>query len=301
MNEASWMKGPPRSVLLATDLSARSDRALDRATLLAKQWQAHLTVLHVLEAPQSVLDAVDELPSWKGLPNPLTIVKQNVLEDLSELADSATILVEEGSIVETIMRVANNDSSELIAIGVARNELLGVLFLGRTVDRLLRRSHLPLLVIKNRARRPYRNIVVATDFSESSRHALVAAMRFFPETVPTLFHAYDPPMVGLMSDAASYRREYRKIVEQECEAFLRSTDISKDRLQKADVLIEYGTPSRLLRDYAVDKQVDLVVIGTHGRTAIFDVLIGTVAKHILDEVPCDILVVREPRAQVEGQ
>jgi hypothetical protein len=42
MTEPSWMNGPPRRIILATDLSARCDRALDRAAALASAWQAEL-------------------------------------------------------------------------------------------------------------------------------------------------------------------------------------------------------------------------------------------------------------------
>jgi nucleotide-binding universal stress UspA family protein len=285
---------------LATDLSARSDRALDRAALLAKQWHAHLTVLHVFENQRPPVDSVDPLPSWRRPPDPLDIVKKNITDDLSEVAEAATILVEEGEIVDAIIRVAKSDSSELIVIGVARNELFGELMLGRTVDRLLRRSQVPLLVVKSRPRRQYSHVVVATDFSESSRHALVAAMRFFPEETLTLFHAYDPPMSSMMSDADSYRREYRKIVEQDCDAFLRGTKMPNKEWLRPHVLIEYGAPSHLLRDYVVHNSADLIVVGTHGRSAVFDILLGSIAKRILSDVPCDILVIREPRAKAEG-
>lgn len=297
MSESSWAKGPPRSILLATDLSARSDRALDRAVSLAKCWKAHLTVLHVLEEEVSPLDQVDLLPSWRRPPEPLDMVGKNILADLGELGESATILVERGDTIDSIMRVAAVNSSELIVIGVARNELLGQLMLGRTVDRLLRRSQVPILVVKERARHPYRRVVVATDFSESSRHALVAAMHFFPDEALTIFHAYDAPVSGLINDAAAYRRQCHKLAEQDCEVFLRDTAELASRRRRPKVLLEYGAPNYLLRDYVADDLADLVVVGTHGRSAISDVLIGSVAKQILEDVPCDTLVIREPRAK----
>ena len=49
VNAPSRMSGPARKILLATDLSARCDRALYRAAMLAKQWQSSLIVLHVVE------------------------------------------------------------------------------------------------------------------------------------------------------------------------------------------------------------------------------------------------------------
>jgi nucleotide-binding universal stress UspA family protein len=300
MNDPVWTKGAPRALLLATDLSARSDRALDRAVSLAAGWKSNLTVLHVLEEAALPLEPLNPLPSWRRPPEPLDMVRSNILTDLGELAATANVLVDEGDIVDSIMRVAHAEKSDLIVIGVARNELLGKLMLGRTVDRLLRRSAVPLLVVKERPRRAYRHIVVATDFSESSRHALVAAMNFFPDETLTVFHAYDPPMSGLMDDAAAYRRDYRKIAEQECGAFLQDAkQFLNQRHRPPHLLIEYGAPNHLLRDYAADKSADLVVVGTHGRSAIFDVLLGSVAKRILEDVPCDILVIREPRAKME--
>lgn len=297
MNETSAMKEIPRSILLATDLSARSDRAFDRAVQLARQWRSRLTVLHVLENGRSSLDLADPLPSWRRPPDPLKTIRTEIAADLGGIADTTTILVEEGDAVETVARVAGTVGSELIVIGVARSSLLGELMLGRTVDGLLRRCPEPLLVVKARPRRPYRHIVVATDFSESSRHALDTAARFFPEEPLTLFHAYDPPMSGLADDAAAYRREYRETAEQDCEAFLQDAKTHRSNLRRPRVMIEYGAPNHLLHDYVAENGADLVVVGTQGRSAILDVLIGSVAKRILEDVSCDVLLVREPRAR----
>lgn len=297
MNEPSWLSGPPRKILLATDLSARSDRALERAVWLAQQWQAQLFIMHVVERSYpNDADLTDPLPSWRRGPDPLSVARTNVVADLQDVAGKATILIEEGDPAESIVRAAEQQDCQLIVIGVARNELLGQFSLGRTVDRLIRGSRIPLLIVKKRARQPYRHIVVATDFSESSRHALDAAASLFPEQGLTVFHAYDAPLSGRMVEPTAHRREFRKIVEQDCEAFLEDYRSSKGRGRQTQVLIEHGAPSHLLQDYVSDRAADLVVAGTHGRSALFEAVIGSVAKRILDEVPCDILLIREPRA-----
>lgn len=300
MDQTSPTKGTPRSILLATDLSARSDRALDRAVQLAKQWRSRLTVLHVLEDARASLNSADPLPSWRRPPDPLNAIRKDLAADLGEIADMTTILIEEGDTVEAVAGAAGMTRSELIVIGVARSGLLGELMLGRTVDGLLRRCPEPLLVVKARPRRQYQHIVVATDFSESSRHAFDAAARFFPDNALTVFHAYDPPMSGLTGDAAAYRHEYRKIAEQDCEDFLQEAEKHQANWRRPRMMIEYGTPNHLLNDYVADNSADLVVVGTQGRSAIFDVLIGSVAKRILEDVSCDVLLVREPRAKAES-
>jgi nucleotide-binding universal stress UspA family protein len=236
MNEPHGTSGPPRTILLATDLSPRCDRALDRAASLAQQWQAKLVVLHVLEQGPSGAE-LTALPSWRRPLDPLRVARKQLLDDIGGLAETATVLIDEGEAADAILRTAEVEACDLVLTGVARDEPLGRLVLGTSVDRLLRRSRVPVLVVKKRARQPYRRIVVATDFSDSSRHALEAAARYFPDATLTIFHAYNPPMSGLTGDATAFRREYRKVAEQDYQAFVQSAAVSDAFKRRALPLI----------------------------------------------------------------
>jgi nucleotide-binding universal stress UspA family protein len=99
-------------------------------------------------------------------------------------------------------------------------------------------------------------------------------------------------MSGLVANAASYRREYRKVAARECEAFLETVARPETGWREPRVLVEDGAPGPLLRDYVEDQEVDLVVLGSSGRNAIVEVLVGCAAKSIMHEVPCDTLLVR---------
>lgn len=300
MTEPTWAKGPPTRILLATDLSARCDRAMDRAASLAHQWNAQLVVLHILEDLEASAGPDAPRPSWVRPPDPAGVVKRQLVADLGALASKAKVLVQEGEPGDVILRTAEAEGCDLIVVGIARDELFGRFALGKTVDRLLRGSRMPVLVVKDRARAPYRHIVVTTDLSECSRPSLEAAMSFFPGEKLTVFHAYDAPMAGLMSDAAAYRREYRAVAAKACNTFIESVVSEKPGRIHPDVFIEDGDPVDLLRDYVRDKGADLAVLGTHGRSAVMEILLGSVAKRILDRLPCDTLIVRAPRAAVEA-
>lgn len=294
MNESTGIGGPPRRILLATDLSVRGDRALDRAVILAARWNAELFVLHVLEPPApSVSDLMDPPPSWKRQPDLLAVARQRVISELGDIGRKATILVEEGEPADTIACTAEKQNCDLIVIGVARNEFLGQFDMGRTVDHLLRLSRVPLLIVKKRAKRPYDHIVVATDFSAASRHALNETNRLFPTERLIVFHAYDPPKTSPLTESGTYRREYRKVAVQDCDNFLQESDLSPTARERLDVLVEYGLPNYLLHDYVVDRNIDLVALGTHGRSAVLSALIGSVAKRILADSPSDILLVQQ--------
>lgn len=295
MNAPSRMSS--KKILLATDLSARCDRALGRAAMLATQWQSSLIVLHVVEDRKSSTPNAAGLPSWRCPPDPFDTARKNLLADVDALPDLPTVRIAEGNPVEIILCNADVENCDLIAIGIGRDESFGHFILGRTADRLLRRSRVPLLVVKERPRRPYKNIVFATDLSASSRYALEKAGRLFSGQRLTVFHAYTPAS-ELITEPVSHR-QYRMEVEQEVRAFLAGVDKTAPGWQQPDVLIEDGAPNLLLRDYVRDKDVDLIVLGTHGRSPLLELFLGSTAKVIMDDVPCDALVIREPRESVE--
>jgi len=145
--------GAPRTILLATDLSARCDRATDRAVALAEEWQAMLVVLHVLEDPDSGgLHDFGPVPSWRRPPDPVAVARKHLLADLGPAVANSRILIREGEPVDTILATAESEGCDLIVTAVAQDEQFGRFRLGRTVDRLLRRSRVPLLVVRNRPR-----------------------------------------------------------------------------------------------------------------------------------------------------
>lgn len=283
----------PRKILLSTDLSARCDRAMDRAVQLAEQWKADLVVAHAVMGEDVVMREADgRIPSWRRGPDAQDIAERQLRSDLGQIGVNVKIIVEPGEPGEVVLRAAKAQGCDLIMTGIARDEPLGRFLLGSTVDRLLRQADIPVLVVRDRVRHPYNHVAVAVDFSDSARRALESADRLFPRHPLTVFHAYDAPKSGRMTDSDSYQREYRKVVEQDFEAFLQKAELSADRKKGLLRLSERGDPARLLRDYTRDRRIDLIVLGSLGRGFLKEALIGNTAKAIIDGLPCDALIVR---------
>lgn len=294
--------GTPRKLLLATDLSARCDRALERAVSLAKDWQAQLTILHVLEdAPDPMGSRTERsLPSWRRPPDALAIAKQRIHQglraDVGDAVDHATVMIEEGEPADVIERVASSDGSNLIVTGIASERPFAhqPVNLGKTVERLLRRSPTPVLIVRNRPRTPYDHILVATDFSGTSALALQAALGFFPSQPLHLLHAFELPYASLIPDTASVDKGFGEAIAGDLDVFLASLDLSPEERRRLTPLIERGRPDTLVRAYVRDHNADLVVLGTNGRNVVLEALLGSTAKHILAALLCDALVVRAP-------
>ncbi len=296
MSEPSWTRGPPKTILLATDLSSRCDRAMDRAAHLANLWGARLVVLNVVEYDEEFLETrrTADLPSWRRPPDREAVVATQLRRDLREEYRAAEIRVVQGAPAATIDAVAREIGADLIVIGIARDETLGRYFLGSTVDRLARQTPVPLLVVKNRLR-PYGEILVETDFSPPSQHALMAAARFFPHAPLTLLHAWEVPFAGFL-DSPNFRRDWTAIEKKGCDKFVAESQLSQDQHRDLQVLLEHGCPETIIRTYMRDKSVDLIVVGTHGRSGLFDVRLGGTAKRILESAPGDVLLIREPHS-----
>lgn len=295
MTEPSWKKGPPATILLATDLSPRCDRALDRAAQLAAQWNAGLVVVHAVDPKEAETAGARDLPSWRRPPDPERVAFDRLCAELTSQSCSIDCHVETGRPADVVLEVAARTNAGLIVTGVARDEPLGRMLFGDTVQRLMRSAPVPLLIARNRPRTPYRSIVVATDFSPSSRHALEAATRLFEQANFILFNGYEVPFASYLT-AEQIEAGFRRLEEEVGNSFLAEADIPDAVRKRIGLLVEHGPPERLLHEYVREHRIDLTVVGTHGGGAVYELVIGSTAGRIIDAVEGDVLVVREPRA-----
>lgn len=295
MTEPEQIRVTPRKILLATDLSSRCDRAFDRAVQLAVQWNATVLVVHALEASNALFEYRHawDLPSWRRPPNPARVVHDRIRADL--LLEHPQVVfdvhVEAGSPAEVVLDAILREGCDLVVTGIARDDSFARFLLGDTVDRLIRRSPVPVLIVRGRGSRPYRNVIVATDFSPSSRQALEAAISYFPEAHLSLFHCYNVPFANYI-DQESVGEEFRRMGNHACAKFLKETLLPSDRTIGIESLVEHGAPEVLLRQYVESHRTDLVVVGSHGNSALYDIFIGSTAAKIIDAVPSDVLLVR---------
>jgi nucleotide-binding universal stress UspA family protein len=278
---------PPKRILLATDLSARCDRAVARASQLAAEWDATLFVLHVLEK-----EPPPNLPSWQKPQARAKDVAARIAEDFSDTLP-VEVIIEAGSPAKAALKKCAELDCGLIVTGIASEESFGTAVLGSTVDRIVRASPAPVLVVKSPVRKPYSDLVVATDFSEPSRFSLESALHNFPEAKVTLFHAYRVPFAEFL-DGESTREEFHRLAQGELAEFLEKSGLPPETRARLNCVIEYGAPDTLLGSYIEHHPVDLVVLGTHGRSGLSGLLLGSVAEGLLQLLPLDVLVVRPP-------
>ncbi|HYC23640.1 MAG TPA: universal stress protein [Candidatus Bathyarchaeia archaeon] len=137
---------------------------------------------------------------------------------------------------------------------------------------------------------PINRILLATDFSEDSSHALEyakeIARRFGAQLI--VLHADEMLAVVPGSHLAEQRRSAAQAALDSTIKDLESKDLS------AVSVLRPGVPADEIVKMANDRIVDLVVMGTHGRTGLESLLMGSVAEHVVRHAPCPVLTVRNP-------
>src|SRR5690242_13769511 len=159
-----------QKILAATDFSTRSNRALRQAGLLAQPAEAQLYLLHVVDDDQP-----DELTRMEKREAERVLTEQaNSMPELRGVP--AQPMVVTGDPFDGILRVAAEIRADLIVMGTHRKQLLLDIFVGTTIERVIRKGSFPVLMVNNEAQRKYENVVVPIDMSEASAHALRTAL-----------------------------------------------------------------------------------------------------------------------------
>ena len=286
-----WPTPPPKKILLATDLSGRGDRALDRAVQLAETWNAELLVVHVLEESAAFPDRRG-LPSWRWPPDMDAVVERQIRDDVRGPCPGLRVHVEEGAVVPVILDAVRREQPDLVIVAGRRPKPFSGL--GKTIDELFRRCPVSVLVVKQRPHGPYRKILVGDDFTDEARRGLEVTAGLFPEAEFTLMHAHEMAYGRLYLDTplseAFGEMERATIAES-----LARAAIPDDIRARTATLIEHGPPEAMLSNYVSEQGADLTVIGAYERGRLFHMMVGGKGPRIVQAVPGDVLMVRAER------
>lgn len=291
------------TIVAALDLEAGSAAVLTRAIQLATAHGARLILLNVIEdeplsqaasvSGRSENDLRDQLKRQA-----LATIEPLVME--SRRTRRTEVQVEFGSPHDIITRMAEERRADLIVVGPSTGASLKERLLGGTADRVIRRAHASVLVVRKEAEEPYRQVAVAVDFSPQSATAVKEARRLAPQADLQLVHAFEIPLVFQQAmlrvgtpeiEIQKYRLANADKVRDDLSAFKRAV-LGVDKV--AARVLE-GEPGPALVRLSRTHRVDLLAMGPHGRGVVRQALLGSVTLRVLSEAACDILIAIKPR------
>jgi len=282
-------------IVAATDFSARSQRALRRAGLLARQIGAELTLVSVVDddRPEGIV-AIERHEAEKFLNEQIASLAE--LRGVSCRAATAT-----GEAFEGILDVAKEVSCDLIVMGSHRKQVLRDVFIGTTIERVIRTGVYPVLMVNAPAEKPYERVIAAVDLSPASARAVKAAhaLHLLDDADITLLHAFLASNLNRMKLADASTIEIDAYIEDVRERTAADLALFRQEHGLTDAAwrsrLAEGGAFEIIERIAKRERPDLFVIGTHGRSALVKALIGSVAEEALRSLDVDILAVPPAR------
>jgi len=292
---------PAQHVLVPIDFSPYADQALVYAIEVAKSLNAYLTLLHVLQVPLVVGDSEAVLnASLESLEAEAEQGLQAALERIRQAALKGESVMVAGVPFQTIVQVARDQHADLIVMGTHGRTGLTHILIGSVAEKVVRLAPCPVLVTRPHEDAATPHILVPLDFSADADYALEIAVELAQKRQArmSLLHVIDrPPMgPGEIPLSGSYQQEVLTAVDQHMTRTL--VHVQQTGL-KADMTIRRGNPLQTILEVAHSQNIDLIVMGTRGRTGFKRVLLGSVAENVVRLAPCPVMVTHRREDSLE--
>ena len=283
-----------KNILLATDLAAETDRAFERAIQLASKSAAQLHILHVCPL-YSFNKKEQNISLKKDTKNTIKkFLESN--KTVKNLKPSITV-IESAEPFLAIINHAEKVTADLIVMGMHGKAKFIDMFVGTTIERVIRKGIRPVLMVKNKVLGDYADVMIGTDFSAGSKQAFQVALELFPKSNFHLIHSYSFPDTSTGDKIAQYSGHLiADIAKEKLEKFVKE---NKKELKKHGVkaqnfhfwTVEEPTDATLISTAGKIKP-DLIAIGTSSHPSFMPSKIGGTAKDLLVNPPCDVLIAR---------
>jgi hypothetical protein len=267
-----------KRLLVCTDASPASEGAFEAGLVLAGAFGCQVFLLEVMEVnPGFTALAPESLVYWENaVRESLDAFKTRAaargvaLEPLFAMSPTA-----HAAIVAEAQRL----EADLILLGRHGKTGLARLLLGSVAARTVGYSPVNVLIVPAQSRMAWGRLLVASDGSVYSQAALAQAL--------DLARLFESRLLGV-----SVAREEGELPQAEA--------IVREMLAQAnqaglplETRVTVGVPDDAIVRLATEQEADLIILGSHGRTGLTRLLMGSVTERVIGSAPCPVLVVKQ--------
>jgi nucleotide-binding universal stress UspA family protein len=282
------------NILVAVDGSDSSLHALRQTFPIARAEKSIVKVIAVVPPYEGDLRLV-------GVRGHVTdMLREPYEKALAQATDMAELVgfpiktvLEVGEPHERIADIAGANGVDLIVAGVRGHNPTDRIFMGSMVSRVIGYSRTHVMVCPRDKEVALDRILIAMDGSESAMTALHLGFDFYWEygselsilavaDVPSHLYGVSPAAAGALIQAA---RAHLAVAERE----------ARSRAIPAHFLLREGDPVEIIVHEAGTVRTGLIIMGSHGRTGLKRLLMGSVTERVIGDAQCPVLVARAPR------
>ena len=293
-----------RTYIVPVDFSASSNLALDYAIARARRRNAKLVLLHVLSINALIAASSDSSGSAELVIKAQESARENARSVMRKLVkrkglsakEYRVVFIENLDTANAIAAQARKSRARIIIMGSEGRRGIRRLFAGSVAEATLRATRRPMLIVKrsNLTKPPAKTILVPIDFSKVSEVALKRAKAIAKtekEALLLLNVVTDPEHV-----VPFYLREeyYSSLIRSEGERIKRlARQIGIAPRQYRSLVIRDRDAARAIANQAKKSRVSMIVIGSHGRSGLKHMVLGSVAEKTLRYATCPVLVFKK--------
>ena len=297
------------NILFVADDSREQTAALKKTIELARDVDASITVIGIVESAEIIPFPEGEIDIVK-LQEELILAKQNELEKLTKSAIgrkkiTIPVLVNEGRDYIEIIRAVKKNKFDLVVKASGKPHLTGMLF--STLDmNLVKKCPCPVLIMKPRKKITHSRILAAVDLRRKDKTQknmdrtimeLSRDLAALEKGTLHILHAWHmsfeshfrahPEVEMAYKSVNSMVKEIRTIEKQHL------NDLAEEfSLTPSDTHLIKGNPIQVIPRFVRSQRIDLVVMGTVGRTGISGFFMGNTAEKILSNINCSVLAIK---------
>lgn len=287
---AGCKEGRCKKILVAVDGSPASLHALRESFKFATNEKSWVTVTCVTPAYEGDLGST----AFGNVQHAMKQPCEKALAEAAALAQEARVLIktvpEEGVPYERIIDLAEAENCDFIVMGRRGVSSTRRALVGSVSARVIGYSQRDVLLIPLQATVHWRTIAVATDGSRYSRAAVEKAIEFADAyggrlaivsavNIPAEFYGEAPLAVDEMINEA---RRYVEAAREQA----RAAEVS------AEAFVREGPAHEVITTLAEEHKADIIVLGSHGKTGLKRLLMGSVTEKVIGHAACQVLVVR---------
>jgi nucleotide-binding universal stress UspA family protein len=281
-------------ILVPTDFSRASDAALTHARMLGRSSGATVHLLHVVDNA-FLATVLADAHDYEG-------AAYEKLQRLSGENLGGILAVQRSEApADAITRYARAHNIDLIVMGTHGRGRVAHLLLGSVAEKVARTAPCPVLTMRETPRTPggrRPRLLVPTDFSPCSDAALGCAKRMAAKMSGSvcLLHVIEQPPTGVtfgseLCAPESLHARQAQTENARVELGRRMLADSRSRIAVTGDIV-FGASAAMISAYAADHAFDLIVMGTHGRSGIAHLLMGSVAESVIRTARCPVLTVK---------
>ncbi|WP_135304637.1 universal stress protein [Haloarcula amylovorans] len=295
-------------ILIPTDGSDHAVRAAEHGAFLADAFDATVHLLTVVDLSEAAgpfsAGGVDEEFVDRLETNAQTAI--DALDDAVAAVETVQSSVLTGQPSKTILDYVDDHDIDLVTMGTHGRRGLSRYLVGSVAERVVRQSPVPVLTVRATERSivndGYDDILVPTDGSDYATAAVAHAIAIAEQSEARI-HAVSVVNLGDIATGTEVGvppgllEQFETLAEESAESVATA---AREAGLDAETSVSTGVPARKLLDYVANHDIDLVAMGTHGRTGWNRLLLGSTAERLVRQTHVPVLTVHRSDEEHEA-